>query len=29
MWATADPETLASVRVLEKTGLANRGLQTL
>lgn len=26
MWATADPETLASVRVLEKTGLANRGL---
>ena len=26
MWATADPENLASIRVLEKTGLVNRGL---
>jgi RimJ/RimL family protein N-acetyltransferase len=26
MWATADPENLASVRVLEKSGLTNRGL---
>ena len=26
MWATADPEYLASVRVLEKSGLTNRGL---
>jgi RimJ/RimL family protein N-acetyltransferase len=26
MWATADPENVASVRVLEKTGLTNRGL---
>ena len=26
MWATADPENLASVRVLQKSGLTNRGL---
>jgi [ribosomal protein S5]-alanine N-acetyltransferase len=26
MWATADPENLASIRVLEKSGLTNRGL---
>lgn len=26
MWATAYPENLASVRVLEKSGLTNRGL---
>jgi len=26
MWATADPENLASVRVLEKSGLTNQGL---
>jgi [ribosomal protein S5]-alanine N-acetyltransferase len=26
MWATADPENLASICVLEKSGLANRGL---
>lgn len=26
MWATADPENLASVRVLEKSGLTYRGL---
>jgi RimJ/RimL family protein N-acetyltransferase len=26
MWATADPENLASIRVLEKSGLSNRGL---
>jgi RimJ/RimL family protein N-acetyltransferase len=26
MWATADPENLASLRVLEKSGLTNRGL---
>jgi RimJ/RimL family protein N-acetyltransferase len=26
MWATADPENLASVRVLEKSGLSNQGL---
>jgi RimJ/RimL family protein N-acetyltransferase len=26
MWATADPENLASVRVLEKSGLTSRGL---
>ena len=26
MWATADPENVASVRVLEKSGLTNRGL---
>jgi RimJ/RimL family protein N-acetyltransferase len=26
MWATADPENLASVRVLEKSGLTNAGL---
>jgi RimJ/RimL family protein N-acetyltransferase len=25
MWATADPENLASIRVLEKSGLTNRG----
>jgi RimJ/RimL family protein N-acetyltransferase len=26
MWATADPENLASIRVLEKSGLTNRGM---
>jgi RimJ/RimL family protein N-acetyltransferase len=26
LWATADPENLASLRVLEKCGLTNRGL---
>ena len=26
MWATADPENVASVRVLEKSGLTDRGL---
>jgi RimJ/RimL family protein N-acetyltransferase len=26
MWATADPENTASIRVLEKSGLTNRGL---
>jgi [ribosomal protein S5]-alanine N-acetyltransferase len=26
MWATADPENLASIRVLEKSGLTNQGL---
>jgi RimJ/RimL family protein N-acetyltransferase len=26
MWATADPENLASVRVLDKSGFTNRGL---
>lgn len=26
MWATADPDNLASVRVLEKSGLTNKGL---
>ena len=26
MWATADPENVASLRVLEKSGLTNRGL---
>ena len=26
MWATADPDNLASIRVLEKSGLTNRGL---
>jgi ribosomal-protein-alanine N-acetyltransferase len=26
MWATADPENLASIRVLEKSGLTSRGL---
>jgi [ribosomal protein S5]-alanine N-acetyltransferase len=26
IWATADPENVASIRVLEKSGLTNRGL---
>ena len=26
MWATADPDNLASLRVLERSGLTNRGL---